>query len=63
MHEAIPADESWLPKETREPIGEDTGMNEHHRLPVSMELVLKFNVVECRAIHLGLIGVTMILPG
>jgi len=56
MHEAIVADESWLPKERREPIGEDTGMNEHYRLPVSVEFVLKFYVVECRAIHFGLLA-------
>jgi hypothetical protein len=57
MHEAIPADENRVLKERREPIGEDTGMNEHYRLPVPVEFVLEFDVVECRAIHLGLIAV------
>jgi hypothetical protein len=55
MHEAIPADESRLSEQRREPIGEDAGMNEQHRLPVSMKLVLKFNVVEYRSIHLDLL--------
>jgi chorismate-pyruvate lyase len=53
MHEAIPADESRLLQQRREPIGEDAGMNEHHRLAVSTELVVKLNAVEYRPIHLN----------
>lgn len=56
MHEAIPADESRLSEQRREPVGEDAGMNEQHRLPVSMKLVLKFYVVEYRSIHLDLLA-------
>jgi hypothetical protein len=44
MHEAISA-EGWLLQQRREPVGEDTGMNEQHRLTVSLNLELKCNVV------------------
>jgi hypothetical protein len=52
MHEAIAAREDSFLEEWREPIGEDTRMDEQHRFPVAAKFVFQFNVAECRSIHL-----------
>jgi hypothetical protein len=51
MDQATMADKAWLPQERREKIGEDTGMDEQHRLAVSSDLELEFNPVHGNPIH------------
>jgi hypothetical protein len=43
--------EGWLIQQRREPIGKVPWMNQHNRLPVSPDFVLKFNVLEGCPIH------------
>src|SRR4030095_8930578 len=52
MHETITTGKGQLPKQWREPIGEDAGMNEDHWFAVAMKFVFQFHVTEYRTIHL-----------
>jgi len=51
VQEAVPVREGWLVEKWCKPVGEDTGMNEHHRFASPEELVLQLDIVEYRAFH------------
>jgi hypothetical protein len=51
-HEAIPGGEDRLVEKRREPVGEDPRVDEYHRLPASMNLILEFRAAEYRPIQL-----------
>jgi hypothetical protein len=48
---AVMLGEGWLIQQRREPIGKVSRMNQHHRLPGSPNLVLKFDALEGCPIH------------
>jgi hypothetical protein len=52
MNKAIVTREHRLGEERREPISEDTWMNEQHRFAVTANCVFKFDIAKCCSIHL-----------
>jgi hypothetical protein len=51
MHETVAAGERLLPQQRREPVCEDSRMNEQNGLAGAMHLVFNLDVVERRSVH------------